>query len=74
MKLDKLKKTGFPINMNVAFNRPTLSNDGIVIFIDSDMPRLIKKFVNALERTGLSEHDTELHFHGHKLSLNMLHQ
>ena len=62
------------MNMKVAFNHPTLSNDGIVIFIDSDMPHLIKKFVNVLERSGLSEHDTDLHFHGHKLSLNMLHQ
>ena len=60
MKLDKLKKTGFPINMNVAFNRPTLSNDGIVIFIDSDMPHLIKNFVNALERSGVSENDIDL--------------
>ena len=43
MKLDKLKKKGFPINMKVAFNHPTLSNDGIVIFIGSDIPHLIKK-------------------------------
>ena len=72
VKLDELKKTGFPMNMKVAFNHPTLSNDGIVIFIDSDMPHLIKKFVNALERSGLSEHDTDLYFHEHKLSLNMI--
>ena len=43
VKLDKLKKKGFPINMKVAFNHPTLSNDGIVIFIGSDIPHLIKK-------------------------------
>ena len=30
--LDELKKTGFPMNINVAFNHPLLSNDGIVIF------------------------------------------
>ena len=42
VKLDKLKKKGFPINMKVAFNHPTLSNDGIVIFIGSDIPHLIK--------------------------------
>ena len=43
VKLDELKRAGFPMNMKVAFNHPILSNDGIVIFIDSDMPHLIKK-------------------------------
>ena len=42
VKLDKLKKKGFTINIKVAFNHPTLSNDGIVIFIGSDIPHLIK--------------------------------
>ena len=74
VKLDELIKTGSPMNMKVDFNHPTLSNDGIVIFIDSDMLHLIKKFVNTLERSGLSTHDTDLHFHEHKLSLNMIHQ
>ena len=41
VKLDELKKTGFPMNMKVAFNPPSLSNDDIVIFIDSDMPHII---------------------------------
>ena len=58
--------------MKVAFNHLTLSNDSIVILIDSDIPHLIKTFVNAFERSGLSEHDTDLHFHEHKLSLNMI--
>ena len=38
------------------------------------MPHLIKKIVNVLKRSGLSENDTDLYFHEHKLSLNMLHQ
>ena len=38
------------------------------------MPHLIKKIVNALKRSGLSENDTDLYFHEHKLSLNMIHQ
>ena len=61
------------MNVEVALNHPSLYNDGIVIFIESDMPRLINKIINSLERFSLSEHDTDLHSHGHKLSLNMLH-
>ena len=30
--------------------------------------------MNALERSGSSNSDTDLHFRGHKLSLKMLHQ
>ena len=30
--------------------------------------------MNALERSSLSDSDTDLHFCGHKLSLKMLHQ
>ena len=70
VKLDK----GFPMNMKVDFNHPTLSNDGIVIFFDIKIPHLIKKIVNILERSSLSEHNTALHFHGHNLSLNMINQ
>ena len=62
------------MNIKVAFNHPILSNDGIVIYVDSDLPHLIKKIVNALERSGLSEDDIDLNFHGHKLSLNIFHQ
>ena len=47
---------------------------GLLFFIDSDMPHLVKILVNALERSGLSEYDTDLYFHEHNLSLNMLHQ
>ena len=74
VKKDELMKVGFPMNMKVAFPHPSLSKDGVIIFIDSDMPHLIKKFVNALERSGSSDSDTDLHFRGHKLSLKMLHQ
>ena len=74
VKKDELMKVGFPMNMKVAFPHPSLSKDGVIIFIDSDMPHLIKKFVNALERSSSSDSDTDLHFRGHKLSLKMLHQ
>ena len=30
--------------------------------------------MNALERSGSSDSDTDLHFRGHKLSLEILHQ
>ena len=42
VKLDELKNTGFLMNMKVAFNHPSLSNDGVVILIDSNMPHIIK--------------------------------
>ena len=32
-----VKKMGFPMNMKVAFHHPSLSKDGVFIFIDSDM-------------------------------------
>ena len=70
VKLDK----GFPMNMKIDFNHPTLSNDGIVIFFDIRLPHLIRKIVNILERSSLSEYNTALHFHGHNLSLNMINQ
>ena len=74
VKKDVSIKLGFPMNMKVAFPHLSLSKDGVIIFIDSDMPHLIKKFVNALERSSSSDSDTDLHFRGHKLSLKMLHQ
>ena len=43
VKKDELMKVGFPMNMINAFLHPSLSNDGVIIFIDSDMPHLIKK-------------------------------
>ena len=50
-KLDELKKTDFPMNMKGTFNHPTLSNDGIIIFIDSDiMPHLIKKNIKCIRK------------------------
>ena len=74
VKKDELMKVVFPMNMKVAFPHPSLSKDGVIIFIDSDMPHFIKKIVNALERSGLSDSDTDLHFREHKISLELLHQ
>ena len=56
----KLKLAKFPMKMKIAFKHPILGCDGIYIFIDSDMPHLGKKYVNALERSGQTEHKTNL--------------
>ena len=37
------------MNMKISFNHPTLSNGGIVIFIDSDIPHLIKTLLMHYE-------------------------
>ena len=62
------------MNMKFAFPNPSLSKYGVIIFIDSDMPLLIKKLVNALERSGSSDSNSYLYCRGHKLSLKMLYQ
>ena len=41
VKKDELMKVGFPMNIKVAFPYPSLSKDGLIIFIDSDMPHFI---------------------------------
>ena len=33
------------MNTKAAFNRSTLSNNGVVIFIDNNMPYIIKKLL-----------------------------
>ena len=73
-RLDELKRACFPMSIKLAFNHLTILDDGIVVFIDSDMLHLILKIVNALERSGLSENNIDLHVHGNKLSLKILHQ
>ena len=42
VKKDVSIKLGFPMNMKVAFPHLSLSKDGVIIFIDNDMPHLIK--------------------------------
>jgi hypothetical protein len=59
-------------DMKVAFHHPTRPSS--IIFIGGDMPHLIKKCVNALERTGKSDSKTDLLFKGKKLIIAMLHE
>jgi hypothetical protein len=42
------------------------------VFSDDDMPNAVKKFVNALERSGLEQHHTDLHYQSQRISLKML--
>jgi hypothetical protein len=64
--------TEYPLDMKVASHHPTRPSS--IIFIGGDMPHLIKKCVNALERSGKSDLKTDLLFKGKKLSLAMLHE
>ena len=41
VKKDEFMKVGFPMNMKVAFPRPSLSKDDVIIFIASDVSHLI---------------------------------
>ena len=42
-----------PLNFCIAFEHPTIK--GKLIFIAGDMPHLVKKIVNAFERSGNSK-------------------
>ena len=55
----------------VAFNHPIHADT--IIFLGGEMPHLIKKIVNAFERSG-SVKSTDLQFRGQHLSLKMLQQ
>jgi hypothetical protein len=60
----------FPLEKKVAFHHPT--RDDITIFIGGEMPHLIKKIVNAFERSAPGCKSTHLHFQGNEMSLKML--
>lgn len=42
-----------PIDMKIGFYHPTYKE--VIIFISADMPHLMKKIVNALERTSVKK-------------------
>jgi len=66
------QKTIIPLSeYNVAFHHP-IQND-ITIFIGGEMPHLIKKIVNALERSG-SVKSTDLNFRNQPMTLKMIQQ
>ena len=56
---------------NVGFQHPI--QDNVIIFISGEMPHLIKKIVNALERSG-SVKSIDLYFRGQHVSVKMLQQ
>ena len=64
---DNLRRL-LPMDMKIAFNHPIRS--AILIFIRGDMPHLIKKFVNVLERSG-EKYSTNLFFENNHMSLKM---
>lgn len=67
-------KPNIPLKMKIAYWHPCFEKkDNIIIFLHSDMPHLIKKIVNALERTD-QESSTDLHFRRKKMSLLMIHK
>ena len=41
VKQDDFKNLGFLMNMQIIFHYPSISNDCVIIFIDSDIPHLI---------------------------------
>ena len=60
----------FPVDFKIAFEHPTI--EGLYIFIAGDMPHLVKKIVNAFERSGISRKKTKLSFKGQRISLKMI--
>jgi hypothetical protein len=69
-----LTKENIPLDLKVAFPHPDFPDNDILIFIQADMPHLLKKFVNALERSSLKKHKTKLRFRGKSMSLLKLHK
>ena len=59
-----------PLDFKVAFDHPTIP--GILIFAAGDMPHLIKKIVNAMERSGKSTKKTSLPYKCQKITLQMI--
>ena len=65
---DNLRRL-LPMDMKIAFPHPIRSD--ILIFIGGDMPHLVKKFVNTLERSGEKD-STNLFFENNYMSLKTL--
>ena len=72
IKLTTKQQTLLPLTeYNVAFKHPI--QDNVIILVGGEMPHLVKKIVNAFERSG-SVKSTDLQFRGEHLSLKMLQQ
>ena len=56
--------------LKIAFAHPC--DTEIKVFIGGEMPHLVKKIVNRLERTSCSKNKVSLAFRGHPMSLNMI--
>ena len=54
----------------MAFVHPFSGN--ILVYIGGEMPHWMKKFVNALENSGLDSEKRSMEFRGKKISLHML--
>ena len=54
----------------MAFVHPFSGN--ILVYIGGEMPHWIKKFVNALENSGLDSEKRSMEFRGKKISLRMI--
>ena len=65
---DNLRRL-LPMDMEIAFYHPIRRD--ILIFIGVDMPHLVKKFVNALERNGEKD-STIFFFENNHMSIKML--
>jgi hypothetical protein len=59
-----------PTSMKIAFRHPCRKD--LLIFVQGDMPHIVKKFVNALERSSDYQSTTWLQFRGQYLSLGDL--
>eukprot|EP00978_Attheya_sp_CCMP212_P047092 scaffold421221_cov91-Attheya_sp.AAC.2 len=66
------EKTLLPMKQKVAFYHPALVDEKILVFIGGEMPHLIKKVVNALEKSDSMKSKRNLKFRGKSLSLNKL--
>ena len=72
IKLTTKQKTLLPLTeYDVAFRHPI--QDNVIILVGGEMPHLVKKIVNAFERSG-SVKSTDLQFRGEHISLKMLQQ
>ena len=59
-----------PQDTLVAFPHPTFPD--ILVYIGGEMPRWIKKFVNAMENSSRTKKKRSLVFEGEKINLDMI--
>ena len=59
-----------PIDMKIGFYHPI--HKEVIIFISADMPHLMKKIVNAFERSSVKKNKTALCFRNKEISLGIV--